>query len=165
MKKLTFKNFIKFSAYSLWIPLVYSSCESNNETIETHENIKKIKITLTVDNPIDDTDEILISVHANTEDSLKILKINDEIKEYNTVSLTTSDFKTNTNTYTIETVRPVKSGILKIILHNNVTAHPRIPVNDLKYSYKIEVNGDTKVDVNNNLLSGIDKKFEKEYKL
>lgn len=49
------------------------------------------------------------------------------------------------------------------MLHNNVTSHPRIPVNDLTFSYKIEVNGVIKVNVENNVLSGLDKKFEKDY--
>lgn len=87
------KNLKKVIPILISVPIVLTSCETNSDVFESPDKFKSVKITLKVINPIDDTDEIQFNVSASASDTSGIFKVNDVLQQYNTITLTSSNFK------------------------------------------------------------------------
>ena len=162
MKKNVLASFFGVVAFALSSSL-FVSCDPSDSNVDPTDDFKNLKYTITVDSPIDASDEVHFNISGSDgQPTSQLFKIDNETLDY-TVTLYSGSFTTTKKTYVIESVKPLQSSNLSVSLHNNVYENPKIPVNDLKFSYKVEVNGKTVVNVVDEVLSGIGATYEKNY--
>lgn len=118
------------------------SCGSDDSPVDGGNlNKKSFKYTLTVDGPVEASDYIsfVISGGAAGMDNNTLWKVNGEtMANEEVLGFDDNDFTGSTKTYIIESVTPIAACAFGVQLINFNAP--------LKYAYKVEVNGETKVN-------------------
>lgn len=133
------------------------SCGSDDSPIDGGNlNNKSFKYTITVDGPVDASDYVSFVVSGGVSGMDKtIWKVNGEtMPNEQAIGFNDNDFSAGTSTYVIESITPLAACAFGVQLINYDAP--------LKYSYKVEVNGEVKVNETGTLV-GDAKDFTKNY--
>ena len=156
MKKLNLRHAAFFALAA--VSTVFVSCgdDDGGDPIGPGNGNKNYKYTLTVDEPIDETDFIsFVIVGASGTQQETMWKVNNTPRTGEQgISLGRNEFKGGTHTYVVESVQPLRMASLGVQLINFDM--------DLKYAFKIEVNGEVKVN-ESGTLKGDGSDFTRDY--
>lgn len=156
MKNIFFKQVALFSL--LIVTGIVTSCSGSDDG----ENItpggttlKNYKYTITVDNPIDNTDYISFAIAAGGTQENTIWKVNNVTRTgEQSLGFGRNEFTAGTNTYVIESIQPLRMNAFGVQIVNFGS--------DIKFSVKVEVDGQTVLN-ENQILTGDGSDFSRDY--
>ncbi len=160
------KNYLSIKNFVIVLFLVFgcasiSSCKNDDdeESVTTPADGKNTyKFTISINSSIDSSDYLsFVIVGGGLDGNQKTFwKVNGVTQDnQQAVSLGDNDFSNGTTTYVIESVTPFELATAGIQLINFDA--------DLKYSFKVEVNGEVTVNEDNKTLTGDGSDFTKDY--
>lgn len=155
MKKLNLKHAAFFALAA--VSTLFVSCGGDDgDPVGPGNGNKNYKYTLTVDQPIDDTDFIsfVIAGGGATQEET-IWKVNNTPRTgEQAIGLGRNDFTGGTHTYVVESIQPLRMTAFGVQLINFGA--------DLKYAFKVEVNGEVKLN-ESGTLTGDGSDFSRDY--